>query len=151
MTQHALLSANISRTFKQHIKVAFWVKGGTGSTKQKTLRNSLTVYEKKILDYFRSINCTTVSIHGCNCCKTGIEVSKCVYLASVAVKIERTVDGHNHDILQQCISDVYASQVWGLNQSKTCQIYAFVHQNLFACTENYIKINFVAFSVIFLL
>ena len=46
-------------------------------------------------------------------------MSKCVYLASMAVKIEHTVDGHNHDILQQCISDVYASQVWGLNQSKT--------------------------------
>ena len=81
----------------------------------------------------------------------GIEVSKCVYLAGMTVKIERTVDGHNHDILQQCISDVYASQVWGLNQTKTRQIYAFVHRNLLACTENYIKINFVVFSVIFLL
>ena len=153
MTQHVLLSANIPRTFTKHIKVAFWVKGGGGtwSTKQKTLKNSLTVYEKKILDYFESINCTTVSIHGCNCCKTGIEVSKCVYLACMAVKVEHTVDGHNHDILQQCISDVYAKQVWGPNQSKTCQIYAFVHRNLFACTENYIKINFVVFSVIFLL
>ena len=78
-------------------------------------------------------------------------MSKCVYLACMAVKIEQTVDGHNHDILQQCISDVYASQVWGLHQSKTCQIYAFVHQNLVACTENYIKINFVEFSVTFLL
>ena len=78
-------------------------------------------------------------------------MSKCVYLACMAVKIERTVDGHNHDILQQCISDVYGSQVCGLNQSKTCQIYAFVHRNLFACPENYIKINFVVFSVIFLL
>ena len=83
--------------------------------------------------------------------KTGIEVSKCLYLACLSVKIEHTVDGHNHDILQQCISDVYANQVWGLNQSKTCQIYVFVHRNLFACTENYIKINFVVFSVIFLL
>ena len=77
-------------------------------------------------------------------------MSKCVYLACMAVKIEHTVAGHNHDILQQCISDDYASQVWGLSQSKTCQIYAFVHRNLFACTENYIKINFVIFSVIFL-
>ena len=101
VTQYALLSANISRTFTQHIKVAFWVKGGggTGSTKQKTLENSITVYEKNILDYFSSINCATESIHGCNCCKTGIEVSKCVYLACMAVKIERTVDGHSHDIL----------------------------------------------------
>ena len=151
MTQHALLSANISRTFTQHIKVAFWVKGGNRVNKAKNVEKFLNIYEKKILDYFRSINCTNVSIHGCNCCKTAIEMSKCVYLACMAVKIEHTVDGHNHDILQQCISDVYASQVWGLNQSKTCQIYAFVHRNLFACTENYIKISFVVFSVIFLL
>ena len=87
--------------------------GGTGSTKQKTLKNSLTVNEKKILDYFRSINCTTVSMHSCNCCKTGIEVSKCLYLACMSVKIEHTVDGHSHDILQQCISDVYASPSMG--------------------------------------
>ena len=65
----------------------------------------------------------------------------------MSVKIEHTVDGHNHDILQQFMP----AQVWGLAQSKTCQIYAFVHWNLFAGTENYIKINFVVFSVIFLL
>ena len=59
--------------------------GGTGSTKQKTLKNSSTVYEKKILAYCRRINCTDVSIHGCNYCKTGIEVSKCVYLAYMAI------------------------------------------------------------------
>ena len=29
-----------------------------------------------------------------------IEVSKCVYLACMAVKIEHTVGGHNHDVLQ---------------------------------------------------
>ena len=28
-------------------------------------------------------------------------------------KIEHTVSGHNHDILQQCISDVYASRSMG--------------------------------------
>ena len=37
------------------------------------------------------------------------QVSRRVYLASIAVKIEHTVGGHNHDILQQCISDVHAS------------------------------------------
>ena len=35
-------------------------------------------------------------------------MSKCIYLACMAVKIEHTVDGQKHDILQQCISDVYA-------------------------------------------
>ena len=39
-------------------------------------------------------------------------MSKCVHLACMAVKTEHTVGGHNHDILQQCISDVYACQVW---------------------------------------
>ena len=42
-------------------------------------------------------------------------MSKCVYLACMAAKLEHTVGGHTHDILQQRISDVYASQVWGLN------------------------------------
>ena len=41
-----------------------------------------------------------VSIHGCNCCKTGIEVSKCVYLACMAVKIEYTV-GHTCQCLRR--------------------------------------------------
>ena len=69
--------------------------------------------KKKVLDYFQSINCINVSIHGCNCFKTGIEVSKCVYLVSMAVKIEHTVAGHNHDILQQCIFAVHASRSMG--------------------------------------
>ena len=47
-----------------------------GSTKQKPLKNSLTVYENKILTYFRGINCRNVSIHGCNCCKTGVDFTK---------------------------------------------------------------------------
>ena len=70
--------------------------GGRGVWKQgqqskKSWKNS--VDEQKILDYFRSINCINVSIHGFNGCKTGIEVSKCVYLASMAVKIEHTIGG----------------------------------------------------------
>ena len=70
--------------------------------------------KQKILDYFRSINSSDEYIHGGNCCQTDIEVSKCVYLACMAVKIEYIVGGHNHDILQQCISDVYASRSMGL-------------------------------------
>ena len=35
---------------------------------------------------------------------------KCIYLDGMAVKIEHTVGDHNHDILQQCISDDYASR-----------------------------------------
>ena len=57
-------------------------------------------------------------------------MSKCVYLACIAVKIEHTVDGHNHGILQQYISDVYASQVWDLNQSQNCQNICFCPSKL---------------------
>ena len=32
----------------------------------------------------------------------------CKFSVYGVVKIEHTVGGHNHDILQQCISDVYA-------------------------------------------
>ena len=81
--------------------------------------------KKKILDYFQSINCINVFIHGCNCCKTGIEVSKCVYLASMAVKIEHIVAGHNYDILQQCIFDIHASRSTGPKRGKIAKIYDF--------------------------
>ena len=83
--------------------------------------------KKTILDYFQSINCINVSIHGCNCCKTSTDVSKCVHLVSMAVKIEHTVAGHNHDILQQKIINAalmfMQAEVWCLNQSKNCQKY----------------------------
>ena len=80
--------------------------------------------KNKILDYFQSVNCINVSIHGDNCCKTGIAVSKCVYLASMAVKIEHTVAGHNDDIVQQCIFGVHASGI----------IYA---QGLYTCIKSW--------------
>ena len=78
MTQRALLLANISRQFTQHIKVDRGSRGGTGSTKQKTLKILYQFMKKKILDTFQSINHINVSIHDCNCCKTGIKVPKCV-------------------------------------------------------------------------
>ena len=44
---------------------------------------------KKALDDLWSINCINVCICGYNCCQTGgIELSKCVYLASMGVQIE---------------------------------------------------------------
>ena len=112
-------------------------RGGTGSAKQKTLKN---LGKNKILYYFRSINCTNVSIHGCNCCKTGIEVSKCVYLACMAVKIEHTVGSHNHDMLQQCILMFMPAEVWGLNQSKHYQNICFCPSKL-VCIHGKLKKN----------
>ena len=87
---------------------------GQGGEQGQQSKKRLNIYEKKkILYYFRSINCTNVSIQGCKCCKTDFEESKCVYLACMAVIIERTVGDHYHDILQQCSSDVYASRSMG--------------------------------------
>ena len=131
----------VSKYFS-HIHIAYQsgILGQGGEqgqqSKKKNAEKFLNSLWKMISAYFRSINCTNVSIRGCNCCKTGIEVSKCVYLACIAVKIEHTVGGHNHDILQQCISDVYANQVWASTRVNLAKIYAFVHRNLFACTEN---------------
>ena len=62
-------------------------------------------------------------------------MSKCVYLACMTLKIEHTVGGHNHDILQQSISYVYASRSMEPHV-KNAKIYAFFHRNLFAYTEN---------------
>ena len=57
-------------------------------------------------------------------------MSKCVYLASMAVKIEHTVAGHNHGILQQFIFDVHASRSIDLNHSKNCQNICFCSSKL---------------------
>ena len=73
--------------------------------------------KSKILDYFHSINCINVSSHGGNCCKTSIAVSKCVYLANMAVKIERTVVA----IIMVFCNNAYLmfmpAELWGPNQS----------------------------------
>ena len=69
-------------------------RGRTGSAKQKwfvTLISSFTVCKKKLLDYLRSISCINVCIRGYNCCQTSIELSKCIYLASIGVKIQLAV------------------------------------------------------------
>ena len=57
------------------------IVGQGGEQGQRSKKRWQILYQfmkKKILDNFQSINCINVSIHGCNSCKTGIEVSKCV-------------------------------------------------------------------------
>ena len=56
--------------------------------------------KKKNLDYLRNINCRNVCILAYYCCLTGIEVSKCVYLASTALNLEHTVGGQNYESLR---------------------------------------------------
>ena len=70
VTQNALLSANISCQFTQHIKVASWVKGGGcggggwgmgGHCQQSKNAEEFMKKKEKILYYFRSVNCKNVS------------------------------------------------------------------------------------------
>ena len=67
-----------------------------------------------------------VCIRGFNCCQTGgyrgIELSKCVYLASMGVKIEHTVGVQNKDFFfSKCIPDGHVYRNSGHNQSKNCE------------------------------
>ena len=55
----------------------------------------------------------------------------------MAVKIEHTVAGHNHDILQQCIFDGRASRSTGPQAvQKIAKINTFEHQNLLQYTDD---------------
>ena len=98
-------------------------------------KSSFTVYENedlKILDYLRSIHCISVCIRGYNCCQTGIELSKCVYLASICVKIEHTVGGQNQDLS----FIVMPAETRASAKVKITKIYALVHRNLIVYTDN---------------
>ena len=138
-----------SMPFRQRIFLAYshniskWHPGSRGNRvgKAKNSEKFLnSLWKRKILDYFRSINCTTIPIHGCNCCKTGIEVSKWVYLACMAVKIEHTVGGHNHAICNTASLMFMPADVWGLNRSTNCQNICFCPSKLI-CIHEKLNIN----------
>ena len=85
-------------------------RGGTGTTKRKwfvTLKSSFTIYEKE--DVRLSLK---HQLYKCmyswlqllsNRWYRGIELSKCVYLASMGVKIEHTVGVQNKDVFKMHI------------------------------------------------
>ena len=85
--------------------------------------------KKKTVNYFRSISYINICISAYNWCQTGIEVPKCVYLASTAVKIEHTVDGQNYDWFRNASLMFMRAEKIVLNHSKNAKIYAFVHRN----------------------
>ena len=67
-----------------------------------------------------------VCIHGYYCCQTGgIELFKCVYLASMGVKIEHTVGIQNKDFFSKYISDGHVYRNIGCNQSQNCENLCF--------------------------
>ena len=72
------------------------------------------------------VNQAKICIRGHNCCQTGgIELSKCVYLTSMGVKIERTVGVQSKDFFSKCISDGHVYRNIGHNQSKNCENLCF--------------------------
>ena len=60
-----------------------------------------------------------VRIHGC--CQTGIELSKCVYLASMDVKINHIVGGQNREFFQNAYLMVIPVETWATKQRKNCE------------------------------
>ena len=96
------------------------------------------------LDYLWSINCINVGIHGYNCCQTGgievLSLSKCVYLASMVVKIERTVGVQNISFFFFFFQNVYlivmSAETLATIKVKIAEIYVLVRRNIMIYTEN---------------
>ena len=77
-----------------------------------------------------------VCIRGYNCCQTGgIELSKCVYLASMCVKIEHTVGVQNKDFFQNTYL-LMSTETLATTKVKIAKLYALVNRNLMTYTEN---------------
>ena len=79
----------------------------------------------------------------------GIELFKCVYLASMGVKIEHTVGVQNKVFFQNAYLMVMSTETLAAAKVKIAKIYALVRRNLMIYMENLIKLNFVTNSVVF--
>ena len=75
--------------------MASWVKGWAQG--QPSEKRFITL--KAPLQFIKKNRC----ILGYNCCQTGMELSKCVYLAFMGVKINFTVGGQNKEIFKMHI------------------------------------------------
>ena len=65
-----------------------------------------------------------ICIRGYNCCQTdGIELSKCVYLASMGVKIEHTAGVQNKDFFQNAYLMVMSTKTMATTKVKIAKIY----------------------------
>ena len=64
-----------------------------------TLKSSLTVYETEDFTLSLKHQLYIVCIRVYKCCQTGIELSKCVYLACMGVKINHIVGGQNQELI----------------------------------------------------
>ena len=74
--------------------------------------------KKNTLHYLGSINCINVCIRDYNCCQTGIELSKCVYLASGHI-----IGGQNQFSFQNAYLMIMQAETWATNKVKIVKIY----------------------------
>ena len=68
-----------------------------------------------------------VFIRGYNCCRTGgVELTKCVYIASMGVKIEHTVGVQNKDFFffQNAYLMVMSTETLATTKVRIAKIYA---------------------------
>ena len=67
-----------------------------------------------------------------------IELSKCVYLASMGVKIEHAVGVQNKDFFffRNAFLTVMSTETLATTKIKIAKIYVLVHRNLIIFTEN---------------
>lgn len=63
-------------------------------------------------------------------------MSKCVYLASMGVKIEHTVGVQNKDFFQNAYLMVMSTETLATTKVKIAKIYALVRRNIMIYTEN---------------
>ena len=64
------------------------------------------------------------------------ELFKCVYLASMGVKIEHTVGVQNKDFFQNAYLMVMSTETLAATKVKISKIYALVRRNLMIYMEN---------------
>ena len=83
--------------------------------------------------------CINVCIRCYNCFQSGIELSKCIYLASMGVKLNHTRAGAvkiKNFYFQNAYLMVMPVETWATTKEKNANIYAFVHRNVMGYTEN---------------
>ena len=89
-------------------------RGGTGQPSKDLF--ILQFMKRKTLDYLWSINCINVSIHGYNCCQTGIQLSIKLCIFSCHGSKNRTYSWQSKSrFFSKCISDGHASRNMGHN------------------------------------
>ena len=68
-------------------------------------------------------------------------MSKCVYLASMGVKINHTIGVENQELFQNAYLMVMPVETCATTKDKIAKMYAFVHRNIMGYTKKLNKIE----------